>query len=183
MSSRLLLLGLALLLAPACRAERAADIHVSLAPGEGDTFVFQPVAAWAELVDIAGLRRELRISLSSYPTACGALSLPKDDQVLVAVTVVVPGARALGRGSYPWPGEGSLERSASPLALPTVRRGDSSAVLPAGGELILRELDLEPRGRVEGLLAFESSGDGDHPATHLRGAFSARLCSADRRSR
>lgn len=183
MRPRLILLGSLLLLATTCRAERAADIHVSLAPGERDTFVFQPVAAWAELVDIAGLRRELRISLSSYPADCGALALPTDDQVLVTVTVIVPSRRSLGRASYPWPGEGSLERSTSAVALPTVRRGSSSAVLPAGGELILRRVELEPRGSIEGLLAFESSGDGDHPATHLRGAFSARLCSPDRRSR
>jgi hypothetical protein len=45
-----------------------------------------------------------------------------------------------------------------------------------GGAVVLNGLSLDKHGSISGLLNFEFSGDAKHPATSLKGRFSARIC-------
>ncbi len=160
----------------ACRNRDVPTIAISLSPSAEHTFDLVPESAFVEVLEVPGVKSELRLILSSYPTRCDTLRLPEADHVLLTVTIVLPAGDAPTTRGYPWTGEIALERPTRAVAVPTVRRGNESHVLPAGGEVVLRKLELTPGGTVEGLLAFEFAGDAERAAAHMRGRFRATTC-------
>lgn len=164
----------------ACGSHPVAPIYVVVGPDANDHLEFRPTSSYAELLVLPGQGTELKITLASYATSCDAFVTPGDHDVSVAVTVLAPAQAALGPGSYPWSGHaahgGSDQLPDRAYALPTVRLGHVSQVVPAGGELKLESVATTPDGRVRGLLGFEFPGDAQHVATSLKGSFEAKLC-------
>jgi hypothetical protein len=166
----------------ACRARKGAEVYVIAGPEPQDHVEFRPVASYAEFLVLPGERRELRLTLASYATSCDSFVEPSDTDASATVTVISPTDAELGPGSYVWAGHvahgGTEQQPERAYALPTIRLGHRSMVLPAGGEIQLDSVATTQDGRVRGLLAFEFAGDADHVATSLKGSFEARLCRA-----
>ena len=64
----------------------------------------------------------------------------------------------------------------------TLRTGARSRVLPPGGYVELRKVDLSLGGQVSGILALEFAGTAELAPAAVRGRFSAKICRLDRRS-
>lgn len=166
--------------AVACHSRPTAPVYVVLGPDSSQHVEFRPISSYAEFLVFPGQGSELKITLASYATSCDSFVPPGDHDVSVAVTVRAPAQAALGPGSYPWAGHaahgGSDQVPERPYALPTIRLGHLSQVLPAGGDIQLESVATTSEGRVRGLLGFEFPGDAEHVATSLKGSFEAKLC-------
>ena len=155
-------------------------MYVIAGPDAKDQREFRPVSSYAEYLVLPGSRRELKITLASYAASCDSFVEPADDDTSATVTVITPNDAELGPGSYIWAGHlahgGTEQQPERPYALPTIRLGHRSFVLPEGGEIQLESVATTQDGRVRGMLAFEFAGDADHVATSLKGSFEAKLC-------
>ena len=141
---------------------------------------FRPLASYAEYVVYPGVRRELKITLSSYAASCDSFVTPGAKDTSVTVTLVAPAEAELAPGSFEWNGHaahgGSEQQPERAYSLPTVRLGHQGFEFLPGGSLNLQAIATTPDGRVRGRLEFEFPGDAEHPATSLRGSFEAKLC-------
>jgi hypothetical protein len=155
-------------------------VYVVAGPAPSDHVEFRPVASYAEYLVQPNQRRELRITLASYPASCDSFVEPSDHDTSATVTVIAPFTDELGPGTYAWAGHaahgGTEQQPEQAYALPTVRLGHRGLVLPEGGEIQLETVSSTQEGRVRGLLSFEFPGDAAHAATSLKGSFEAKLC-------
>lgn len=141
---------------------------------------FRPLSSYAEYLVLPGERRELKITLTSYQASCEWFNAPGDGDASATVTVITPADAELAPGSFVWAGQeahgGSDQHPERAYALPTVRIGHHSQVLPPGGEIVLESVTSTPDGRVRGMLGFEFAGDAERAASSLKGRFEAKLC-------
>jgi hypothetical protein len=155
-------------------------VYLVAGPEPSQHVEFRPASSYAEFVVYPGVRRELKITLASYAASCDSFVAPGPNDVSATITVIAPGESELGPGIYEWNGHaahgGTEQQPERPYALPTVRVGHGSFVLPAGGELQLQGVATSQDGRVRGMLGFEFAGDAEHAATSLKGSFEAKLC-------
>jgi hypothetical protein len=175
------LLGSSALLALAgCRAKTSPPVQLVAGPTSAERVEFVPRSAFAEYYELDGLRSELRIVLTSYPSSCDNFAVPRESEISVAVTVVSPAGIAPEPGTYVWSGHeahgGTPARPERAFAVPTARIGPRAFPLPEGGSVELRSVARELEGRVSGYMAFEFAGDAERAATSLRGGFDAKLC-------
>jgi hypothetical protein len=173
------LIGLA---AFACRSQEApSTLVLALPDGSGTHGELAVRSAFAEYVELPDLRKELRITLSSYALSCEEYVAPGPEDIALVVTIIVPAADPLVPGVFTsaaasLPDAGAKLTRASSFVV--ARRGARSFVFPPGGSIELREIDVTPTGAVRGLLAYEFPGDGVRPAAGARGKFDARICTA-----
>jgi hypothetical protein len=164
----------------ACRAKKATPIVVIAGPAAEDRVEFVPQAAFAEYFELEGLRNELRITLTSYPSSCDEFAAPKAGEVSVVISVVSPAGTALATGTYAWAGHdahgGTAAKPERPFAAPTVRIGGRGLALPPGGALELKSFEKARDATIAGYLAFEFPGDAERAATSLSGNFAAKIC-------
>ena len=170
----------AVLSASACHPRQQDSVYIVGGPEPAAHVEFRPVSSYAEYLVLPGERRELKIMLTSYQASCESFNAPGDTDASATVTVNLPLDAELAPGSFVWAGDqahgGSAQRPERAYALPTVRLGHRSQVLPPGGEIVLEAVSSAPDGRVRGRLGFEFPGDADRPATSLKGHFEAKLC-------
>ncbi|HWP06433.1 MAG TPA: hypothetical protein VNN72_11850 [Polyangiaceae bacterium] len=175
-AARQLALGLAL---SACHgAESGASLDLVLPEGVGRRVELKPRSAFAEYVELPELRRELRVTIASYPLSCDRYVAPGPTDLLFVVTLVSPPRDAFVPGTFqlgaaPPADGGTLERSA---AFAVAREGERGFDFPSGGTVELRSVDLSPTGSVGGVLSLEFPGDGSRPASGAHGKFQARMC-------
>jgi hypothetical protein len=155
-------------------------VYIVAGPEPSAHVEFRPISSYAEYLVLPGERRELKITLTSYQASCESFNAPGDDDASATVTVSTPADSELAPGSFVWAGHeahGGTEQSPERgYALPTVRLGHHSQVLPPGGEITLESVTSTPDGRVRGMLGFEFAGDAEQAATSLKGRFEAKLC-------
>jgi hypothetical protein len=169
-----LLLGLT-----GCRGETAgASVDLVLPEGVGRRVELVPRSAFAEYVELPDLRRELRITLASYPLSCDQYVAPGPNELLFVLTLGSPPRTAFAPGSIPFgtapaSDAGAVERT---FAFAVARQGDRGFDFPSGGTVELRGVDLAPTGSVSGVLSLEFPGDGSRPASGAHGKFDARMC-------
>ena len=163
-----------------CQHHGNSPLYIVVGADSTEHVEFQPVSSYAEFLVQPGQRRELRVTFASYQTSCDSFVEPEERDISATVTVIAPDTTELGAGTYAWAGHdahgGTEQQPARPYALPTVRLGHRSFVLPAGGEIQLEAVATTQDGRVRGLLAFDFAGDAEHAATSLKGSFEAKLC-------
>ena len=163
-----------------CRERGHAWVYVVAGPDPSQHVEFRPASSYAEYVVYPGARTELKITLASYAASCDAFVAQTEKDASATITVIAPAGSELGPGTYQWAGHeahgGSEQQPERPYALPTVRLGRQSWVLPAGGELELKAVNAKQDARVRGILGFDFPGDGEHVATSLKGSFEAKLC-------
>jgi hypothetical protein len=164
----------------ACRSEPANPLDLAVGSEPRDRTEFSPRSAFAEYVELPGVRNELRITLASYDASCERFIPPGPGQALITIVVVTPDRVVPTPGTYAWNGEAAPAAAVRPQAAPNVRLGPASYVLPPGGALELTHVELDLQKQVAGRLAFEFSGDATRAATHARGAFRARICRSRR---
>lgn len=163
----------------ACRSETAPEIQLLVDDGGPRKLTLSATSAFAEYIEHAGERHELRIVLSDYPVSCDAFALPGAHQTLLSLVIVTPPGAPPKAASYPWPEgikpsvEGPIETAYS---VPKVHHGGQSFLFQPGGSVELSAVKLEHHGYVKGLLKYEYSGDSKHSATAIRGSFEARFC-------
>jgi len=178
----LLLLGLLAALTAGC--EEASAPPVELVVGVGEPVLFKPQVAFAEYVELPGLRNELRITLASYEASCERFIPPEAGQAVVTVVISTPPSLAIQPGSYTWAGpelrglSGSVQEH--PVAEPTARIGAKSYLFGPGGGVQLQVLNLDQYGEVSGILSFEGPAAAQHGATRIRGRFRAKICRSNR---
>lgn len=164
----------------ACHPRQPDSVYIVAGPEPSAHVEFRPLSSYAEYLVLPGERRELKITLTSYHASCESFQAPGDHDSSATVTVVSPIDSELGPGSYVWAGPdahgGTEPRPDRAYALPTVRLGHHSQVLPPGGEITLESVASTPDGRVRGTLGFEFTGDAEQAATSLKGRFEAKLC-------
>jgi hypothetical protein len=162
----------------ACQTEKPSPIHVDLGPAGERTFL--PRTAIAESLVIPGDHNELRLLLAEGDASCERHIPPKENQVLLTVTILAPDQATIGPGTYAWTQPAPPKRDEkAPLpvhAVPKVHLGANSYLLQPGGGIQLTVVDLEPNGSVQGVLAFDFPGNGKLPATRIQGRFAARVC-------
>jgi hypothetical protein len=163
----------------ACHGEDSgANIDLVLPEGVGRRVELKPRSAFAEYVELPELRRELRVTLASYPLSCDGYVAPGPEDLLFVLTLVgppretfVPGTIPLG--TVPPADGGALERT---TAFAVARQGERGFDFPNGGTVELRSVELSPTGSVGGVLSLEFPGDGSRPASGAHGKFQARMC-------
>jgi len=169
-----------LLGANACHPRQQDSVYLVAGPEPAAHVEFRPVSSYAEYLVLPGERRELKLTLTSYQASCESFNAPGDSDASATVTVSVPLDTELAPGSFVWAGHeahgGTAQRPERPYALPTIRVGHRSQVLPPGGEIVLESVSSTPDGRVRGRLGFEFAGDAERAATSLKGRFEAKLC-------
>ena len=158
-----------LLAALGCSKPQAPELRVDVGPNDKKSFA--PVSAFAEYVELPGIRNELRITLASYAASCDKFVSPGPSDVLLTATVITPPKEPPRPGRYV--SGGASGRAHAELS---VRMGQRAMPMPAGGALSLSQVELEAQGSVEGELGFDSPGDAEHGAKSVRGRFSARVC-------
>lgn len=167
-------------LAVGCRRDVPDEIRLTVGPSAGENVVFTPESAFAEYLQLPGEHDELRITLAGYAASCDHFVAPGPGLASVTVTIATPWETEPGPGLYAWAGHeahgGTPARPNHAYAVPTARVGRRGFVFPPGGSITLTRVDLDPHGRIDGLLAFDFPGDADHAAMSLRGRFSARIC-------
>ena len=169
-----------LLGAAGCHPRQHDAVYIVAGPEPSAHVEFRPVSSYAEFLVLPGEHRELKITLTSYQASCESFQTPTEQDSSATVTVITPIESELGPGSFVWAGEeahgGTEQRPERAFALPTVRLGHHSQVLPPGGEIVLESVTTTPDGRVRGALGFEFTGDAEQAATSLKGRFEAKLC-------
>lgn len=179
-----LLLGGAVFFSPfflACKSDLVDEVTLQVGPD--DVIRFRPQSGFAHYFEMPGGEDILRIFLASYDLGCQEFRPPGAGDVLVAVTLRAPADKALVPDAYPWKGlvdpkEVSDDQAEAPglQSLPFVRLAEDARPLPPGGELVLKKLEAEPLGLVEGEFAFRDADVGEAATTALIGSFSVRLC-------
>jgi len=154
-----------------CDREPRAEIRLEVGRDATERTSFAPVAAFAEYVELPGLRHELTITLASYRASCSEFVPPTTGQTLVTVVVTTPISEPPAAKRYHHGGPSEQAR-----ALPTVRLGARGYELAPGGSVELSRVELSAQGLVEGQLAFEFPGDAERAAQRVSGRFSARIC-------
>ncbi|HEY2409447.1 MAG TPA: hypothetical protein VGI10_25750 [Polyangiaceae bacterium] len=164
----------------ACHGGDAPTVYVIVGASPDDHLEFKPQASYAQYVDLPNLHRELRITLSSFDASCEDFSALGANGSSTTVSVLAPSGTPIEPGEYPWAGHaahgGTEAQPEHPYALPSARVGPRSVFFEPGGEIELDNVPSELGGKVRGQLSFEFPGDADHPATSLKGQFSASLC-------
>lgn len=167
--------GAALLAAALLGCGPSRDQAVSLVDGATATR-FPVQSAYAEYIELPGMRNELRLTLADYAVSCERWIPPKEGTHALTLVVATPSKDPPKVGSYAWTGvvpEGPL---AEPYALPKVLIGDRSRLFEPGGMVRLTEVGLDAHGTIRGTLAFEFPGDANRPATRITGNFEAKMC-------
>jgi hypothetical protein len=172
-------LALGLLALPACHGESSgSSVDLVLPEGTGRRVELTPRSAFAEYVELPELRRELRVTLASYPLSCDRYVAPGPTELLFVLTLstaprtdFVPAS--IPFGTAPPVDAGPVERAG---AFAVARQGDRGFDFPSGGSVELRSVDLAPTGSVSGVLSLEFPGDGTRPASGAHGKFEARMC-------
>jgi hypothetical protein len=142
-----------------------------------DTIRFPATSAFAEYVELPGVRNELRIMLASYPLSCEHWEAPKEGQYALSITVVTPAAQKPAPASYPWTGLPPRDQPVQEgYALPKALLGGHSRLFDPGGAVRLGAVAVDLHASVVGALAFEYPGDGNRPATRIDGGFEAKIC-------
>ena len=149
-----------------------------LPEGVGRRAELKPRSAFAEYVELPELRRELRITLASYPLSCDRYVAPGPDDLLFVLTLTTPPREAFVPTSIPFgvapPSDAGANTRVGAFAV--ARQGDRGFDFPSGGTVELRSVDLAPTGSVSGVLSLEFPGDGTRPASGAHGKFDARMC-------
>jgi hypothetical protein len=140
------------------------------------------VSSFAEYVELPDLRRELRLTFSTYALGCDGYRAPGPEQLAVFVTVVAPATEPLVAGTIPF-GSPEVGDAGAPVVSKRnlsalIRTSDRAFTLEPGGSLELSQVEVAPGGRAAGLLALEFPGDARTPASTVRGRFDARVCQA-----
>jgi hypothetical protein len=153
-------------------------LDLVLPEGVGRRVELKPRAAFAEYVELPELRRELRVTLASYPLSCDRYVAPGPTDLLFVLTLVGPPREAFVPGTVPLgtapaADAGAPQRS---TAFAVARQGERGFDFPSGGTVELRSVDLSPTGGVGGVLSLECPGDGSRPASGAHGKFQARMC-------
>jgi hypothetical protein len=175
---RALALALPLSLFFGCRDNSASPIRIVLGPTPADDVTLVPQAALAELIDVSPSESALLVTLTSAPRTCETAPEPSADAVGLSLRFALPGATKLEPSSYPILPSG--QTNDKPHVLATVKlHGRRQELLP-GGDVELRQADLNPQGSLEGLLKLEFTGDAEHPATRVSGRFLAHFCRINR---
>jgi len=157
-----------------CEPSRTHDITIV---DGADTTRFATKSAFAEYVELPGLRNELRITLASYSVSCEHWSPPKDGEFALSLTIVTPAEQRPVPGSYAWTGLPARDQLLhEAYALPKALLGAHSRLFEPGGALRLGAVSLDLHTSVIGALAFEYPGDGNRPATRIDGGFEAKIC-------
>jgi hypothetical protein len=161
-----------------CHDNSAPPIRIVLGPTPADEVTLVPQAALAELIDVSPTESALLVTLTSAPRTCEMAPEPSADAVGISLRFVLPGATKLEPSSYPiLP---SSQTSDKPHVLATVKlHGRRQELLP-GGDVELRQADLNPQGLLDGLLKLEFTGDAEHAATRVSGRFLAHFCRINR---
>lgn len=154
-----------------CQSSERAPIQLEVGRDPDERVSFVPVAAFAEYVELPGLRNELTITLASYRASCSEFIPPRQGQTLVTVVVTTPFEQAPAPGRYPWVG-----LTAPTRAMPAAKLGTRGYELMPGGAITLTRVELAQQGVVEGQLAFEFAGGAERAAQRLQGRFEARIC-------
>lgn len=162
----------------ACKSDGAAPVHLVVGPAPSDQVTLIPKAALAEYIEVSPEQTLLLLSFSSDERGCDTAPPPSKDAVGVSLRLSLPQGKKLEAGTYPLLNEGP--EGTQPNASITVKLRGRRHELRSGGELVLRELDLGPRGSISGLLKLEAPGDADHPATRVAGQFLAHFCRINR---
>ena len=161
-----------------CRDNAAAPIRIVLGPTPADDVTLVPQSSLAELNDVSPTESALFVTLTSAARTCESLPEPAADAVGISLRFVLPGGTKLEPNSYPILPAGPA--SDKPHVLATVKlHGRRQELLP-GGEVELRQADLNPQGSLEGLLKLEFVGDAEHAATRVSGRFLAHFCRINR---
>ena len=149
-----------------------------LPEGVGRRAELKPRSAFAEYVELPELRRELRITLASYPLSCDRYVAPGPDDLLFVLTLSTPPREALVPTSIPFGVAPASDAGANARvgAFAVARQGERGFDFPSGGTVELRSVDLTPTGSVSGVLSLEFPGDGTRPASGAHGKFDARMC-------
>jgi hypothetical protein len=170
--SRLWLCLFAILpLVASCERQEPGQVRLEVGRDDDEHRTFAPVSAFAEYVELPGLRHELTITLASYRASCTEYVPPGDHDALVTVVVTTPTAEPPHPGTYAWGNGGDRARS-----LPTVRLGSRGYELSPGGSITLTDVELQAQGVIAGHLDFEFAGGAERPAQSLHGRFRVRLC-------
>jgi len=163
----------------ACHGEQeASSIDLVLPEGVGRRVELKPRSAFAEYVELPELRRELRVTIASYPLSCDRYVAPGPSDTLFVLTLVGPPRSEFAPGTIPLgtapaTDAGALERT---TAFAVARQGERGFDFPSGGTVELRGVDLTATGSVGGVLSLEFPGDGSRPASGAHGKFQARMC-------
>jgi hypothetical protein len=166
--------SLAFLLLVGC--ERAPVHQLTVVDGPSTTR-FAIRSAYAEYVDLPGVRSELRLTFASYAVSCERWIAPREGDSAVTVVISLPPDVRPTATTYPWAGMPAKgEPLREPLALPKALLGGRSRLFEPGGSVRLSAVQLEPHGSLSGLLAFEFPGDTEHPLTRVEGGFDAKMC-------
>ena len=175
--ARGLLVATALLFA-GCRDNVGAPIRLVLGPAPGDEVTLSPRASLAELIEIAPNESALLLTLTSAARTCDAPPVAEPDEASVALRLWLPGAAKLVPGKYPLlDGQRSSDK---PYVVATVKLHGRRKELRGGGDLEISRVDPSPQGTLEGRLQLEFTGDAEHPATRISGAFLAHFCRINR---
>jgi hypothetical protein len=167
-------LVVAVLLATSCEGPPAHEITVVDGPS---TTHFAVRSAFAEYVELSGERNELRLTLASYALSCERWVPPREGDAAVTVVIVTPSGVPPTVASYGWTGTPPREEPLSAAyALPKAQLGRRSRLFEPGGTIHLSRVQIDPRGAVNGTLAFEFPGEDDRPATRIDGGFHAKMC-------
>lgn len=169
----------ALLALPGCRGEgSSSSLDLVLPEGVGRRVELKPRSAFAEYVELPELRRELRITLASYPLSCDRYVAPGPTDLLFVLTLSTPPREAFVPTSFPFGTAPAVDAGATARvgAFAAARQGDRGFDFPSGGTVELRSVDLTPTGSVSGVLSLEFPGDGTRPASGAHGKFDARMC-------
>lgn len=163
----------------ACRTEAPTPIQVVVGQAQSERAEFVPKAAFAEYIELAGLRNELRITLASYAASCERFISPPANETSVTITVITPPGQKPVPASYPWgeiAADAGVRTPGNALSQAVARIGKKSFAFPPGGTLELSKAELSQDGEVRGILAFEFPGTAGQPATSLKGSFAAKIC-------
>lgn len=165
-----------------CDEQQVAPVEVDV--GVGEAVQFKPTAAFAEYVELPGLRNELRVTLANYEASCAQFVPPPEGKVMITVVVTTPPGMALQPGSYTWPGPELRGMTAGaqshPIAEPTVRIGGKGYLFGAGGGVQLQAVNLDEYGEVGGVLGFEAAAADGRGPSRVRGRFRAKICRSNR---
>ncbi len=165
-----------------CEEESSAAIIISSGTGTTTPRSFSPRTALVEYVEVPGVKNELIITLASDSVPCGEFRPAARDAVRVSVTLVLPPDAVPEASSYSAAAAGGDSSSRPSRVITTLRTGAKSRVLPPGGYVELRQVDLSLGGQVSGILALEFAGTAELPPAAVRGRFTGKICRLDRRS-
>lgn len=164
-----------------CDDSALPTLHVSSGRATPQPIGFSPKTALVEYVEVAGQKNELIVQLASDEVPCGQFLPAAPDATRVSITLVLPPDATPEAKVYTAapPADGGVTL---PNIITTLRMGPRSRVLPPGGQIELRSVDLSVGGHVDGILSLEFAGTPDSEPASVRGRFSARVCKVDHRS-